>query len=136
MNTIRAYVNHTPNSGYVDSKGFRHVFVKQGNLGILRTADAKLIEELDAAVRSGAPFRDTNNEVKIDTSPVTPAVLAREAIGAVSSSNKLAELKAKLSATADVLEQVPQTNALSEEQLADALAAVGATVDVTDLADE
>lgn len=97
--SVKHYIHHTPNSGFIDSKGTRHVFVRVGNHGRLSTSDAQLQAELDATIRVGSSIR-----LQGDTAPtITPtlptaAEAAKEALAAVAGSTNSSSLAAERAA--------------------------------------
>lgn len=84
------YISHTPNSGYVDAQGRRHVFAPYGRLGRISTANAELQKELDGAINGGAPFR---HQIDADI----PEMVSSEAAAEIADKDaEIAQLKEQL----------------------------------------
>ncbi len=96
MAETKHYLHSTPNSGYIDAKGKRYVFVRFGNIGRLSTDDASLQAELDAAIAHGAPIRVDGNVTAVIVEQPTTAELAQQALQAANpqQAQTAAQLKA------------------------------------------
>ena len=78
------YLHHTKNSGFVDQQRKRHVFVSFGHMGRLITDDSALQDELDAAIKAGAPIRlEGSGEATISPAKIDAVQAAKEKLQAV-----------------------------------------------------
>lgn len=107
---VKNYISHTPNSGYVDTSGARHVFAPYGRLGRISTANEALQKELDGAIVGGAPFR---HQIDDDIPEIASAEAAAEI---ASKDDEIAMLKEKLAALLTPTELAPGYKIKAAEQ--------------------